>query len=57
LSEQQVGLVTEFVTAYIVPNSSYSEELTNAAKQSARDAVQPVVKKYKAGETIIPAGE
>ena len=57
LSEQQVELVTELVTAYTVPNSSYSEELTNAAKQSARDAVQPVVKTYKTGETIVPAGE
>ncbi|MCJ7434721.1 MAG: hypothetical protein MUO77_14640, partial [Anaerolineales bacterium] len=57
LSEQQVELVTELVTAYIVSNSSYSEELTSAAKQSARDAIQPVVKTYKAGETIVPAGE
>jgi hypothetical protein len=57
LSEQQVELVTELVTAYTVPNSSYSEELTSAAKLSARDAVQPVVKTYKAGETIVPAGE
>jgi putative nucleotidyltransferase with HDIG domain len=57
LSEQQVELVTELVTAYIVPNSSYSEELTNAAKQSARDGAEPVVKTYKAGETIVPAGE
>jgi putative nucleotidyltransferase with HDIG domain len=57
LSEQHVELVTELVTAYIVPNSLYSEELTKAAKQSARDAVQPVVKTYKTGETIVPAGE
>ena len=57
LNEQQVELVTELVTAYIVPNSLYSEELTIAAKQSARDAVQPVVKTYKAGEMIVPAGE
>ena len=57
LNEQQVELVTELVTAYTVPNSSYSEELTSASKLSARDAVQPVVKTYKAGETIVPAGE
>ncbi len=57
LNEQQSALVTELVTPYVVPNSFYSEELTQAAKQAARDAVKPVVQTYKAGETIVPAGE
>jgi cyclic-di-AMP phosphodiesterase PgpH len=57
LNEQQSGLVSELVTAFVVPNSFYSEELTRAAKQAARDAVKPVVQTYKAGETIVPAGE
>ncbi len=57
LNEQQAGLVTELVAAFIIPNSFYSEELTNAARQSARDAVKPVVQTYKIGETIVPAGE
>ena len=57
LNEQQSGLVSELVTAFVVPNSFYSEELTQAAKQAARDAVKPVVQTYKAGETIVPAGE
>lgn len=57
LSEQQAALVTELVTAFIVPNSFYSEELTAAARQAARDAVQPIVQTYKTGETIVPAGE
>ena len=57
LNEQQASLVTELVKAFIVPNSFFSEELTTAAKQSARDAVKPVVQTYKAGETIVPAGE
>ncbi|MFN8411230.1 MAG: HDIG domain-containing protein [Anaerolineales bacterium] len=57
LNEQQSALVTELVTAFIVPNSFYSEELTQAAKQAARDAVKPVVRSYKIGETIVPAGE
>lgn len=57
LNEQQSLLVTELVTPFIVPNSFYSEELTQAAKLAARDAVKPVVQTYKAGETIVPAGE
>lgn len=56
-SEQQAMLVTELVTAYIVPNSFFSQELTDAAKQAAREAVKPIVQTYKAGETIVPAGE
>jgi len=57
LNEQQSALVTELVTAFILPNSFYSEELTTAARQAARDAVKPIVRTYKSGETIAPAGE
>jgi len=57
LNEQQAALVSELVAAFIVPNSFYSEELTLAARQAARDTVKPVVQTYKAGETIVPAGE
>jgi putative nucleotidyltransferase with HDIG domain len=57
LNEQQSAFVTELVTAFVVPNSFYSEELTTAARQAARDAVKPVVQTYKNGETIAPAGE
>lgn len=57
LNEQQSALVTELVTAFVVPNSFFSEELTTAASHAARDAVKPIVKTYKAGETIVPAGE
>ena len=57
LSEQQATLVTELVTAFVVPNSFYSEELTVAARQAARVSVKPIVQTYKTGETIVPAGE
>jgi putative nucleotidyltransferase with HDIG domain len=57
LNEQQSAFVTELVTAFVVPNSFYSEELTTAARQAARDAVKPIVRTYKEGETIAPAGE
>jgi putative nucleotidyltransferase with HDIG domain len=57
LSEQNAALVAELVTAFVIPNSLYSESLTEAARQAARDAVEPVVQTYKAGETIVPGGE
>ena len=57
MNEQQSILVSELVSAFVVPNSFFSEELTTAARQSARDAVEPIVRTYKAGETIVPAGE
>jgi putative nucleotidyltransferase with HDIG domain len=57
LNEQDAGLVTVFVKAFIVPNSQYSQDLTTQAQQAARDAVQPVVRSYKAGETIVAAGD
>ncbi len=57
LNELQSALVSELVAAFIVPNSFYGEELTLAAKKAARDSIEPVVKSYKAGETIVPAGE
>jgi hypothetical protein len=57
LDEEQAALVTELVTAFVKPNSAYSPDLTEAAKQSAREAVQPVVEEYKAGETIVRRGQ
>ncbi|MHB8778181.1 MAG: HD family phosphohydrolase [Anaerolineales bacterium] len=57
LNEQQSALVTELVSAFVVPNSFFSEELTTAARLAARDAVKPIVQTYKTGETIVPAGE
>lgn len=56
-SEQQVALVTELVKAFVVPNSFFSQELTDVAKQTARDSVKPVVQIYKTGETIVSVGE
>jgi len=57
LNEQQSNLVTELVSAFVVPNSFFSEELTTAAKQAAREGVKPIVQTYKTGETIVPVGE
>ncbi|NWG35356.1 MAG: HDIG domain-containing protein [Chloroflexi bacterium] len=57
LNEEQAAIVVELVTAFVAPNSMYSAELTEAAKRSAREAVEPVVQSYKAGEIIVLRGE
>ncbi len=57
LNEQDAGLVTDLVSAYVVPNSQYSQDLTTAAQQAARDAVPPVTVSYKVGETIVAGGD
>lgn len=57
LTEEQAGLVVELVTAFIAPNSFSSPELTEAARQAARDAVQPVVQSYKPGEMVVAGGQ
>jgi len=56
-SEDQAALVANLAASFVAPNSLYSEDLTNAAREAARNAVQPVVQTYKTGETIVPGGE
>ena len=57
LNEEQAALVSELAAAFVTPNSLLSEELTKTAKQAARDAVEPVIQEYKAGEIIILRGQ
>lgn len=57
LNEQDAALVTQIVKAFVVPNSQYSQELTTAAQSAARTEVEPVVRSYKQGETIVAGGE
>ena len=57
LPEDQAAIVAELVTAFIAPNSFYSESLTETARQQARDAVTPVTINYAVGETVIVRGK
>jgi len=57
LTEEQARLVVELVSAYITPNSFNSPELTEAARQAAREAVLPVTQSYKPGEMVVAAGQ
>jgi len=57
LNEEQAAMVAELVTTYVAVNSEFSPELTEAAKNSAREAVQPRTEEYKSGETIVLRGQ
>jgi putative nucleotidyltransferase with HDIG domain len=57
LTEEQAAIVVELASAFITPNSVYSADLTESARQSAREAVEPIIQQYKAGEVIILRGQ
>lgn len=57
LSEDQVNLVVEIASAFVAPNSVYSEEETQAARDEAMESVPAVTRSIVAGETIIRRGE
>lgn len=57
LSDDQASIVAELVTPFIVPNSFFSPEQTDAARLKARQSVEPVTQTYLAGETVVARGK
>jgi putative nucleotidyltransferase with HDIG domain len=57
LPEDQATIVAELVNGFVAPNSLYSEVLTEAARQTARDSVIPVERSFVQGQTIIQRGQ
>jgi putative nucleotidyltransferase with HDIG domain len=57
LTETEASLAVEIVEPLVVANSFYSPELTDTARQAARDAVEPVTQSYVAGQTVVSRGE
>ena len=57
LPEESAVIVVELVNAFVVPNSFYDAALTDAARQQARQAVQPVAQTFVRGETIVQRGQ
>jgi hypothetical protein len=56
LTEDQAALAAQLAGPLIVPNSVYSLDETAAARQAARDAVQPVRQDYVEGEIVVQRG-
>jgi len=57
LPENQANIVAELVEPFIVANSLYSEEQTEAAIAEARQSVDPVIRSFIAGETLVRRGQ
>jgi putative nucleotidyltransferase with HDIG domain len=57
LSRSEAGLVADLVSPLLAANSFYSPELTEAARQAARDAVPPVTRSYIQGQTVVAEGQ
>jgi putative nucleotidyltransferase with HDIG domain len=57
LSDAERALAAEVVGPLLVPNSSFSQELTDQAKLQAAAAVAPVTQTISEGQTIVRAGD
>ena len=57
LTEREAALVVGLVSPLVTANSFYSPELTQTARQAARDAVQPVTRLFVAGQTVVTRGQ
>jgi hypothetical protein len=57
LSDSQSQVVLLLVRPLIVPNSVFNAEATEAQRQAARDAVEPVVRQIQRGQAIVTRGQ
>ena len=55
--QSSAEIVAEVTRQFVVPNSEYSTELTDQARQEAEETVQPVIRKYVVGQIIIRYGQ
>lgn len=55
--QDQADIVMELVKPFIVPNSIFSADLTEAAIKEARQSVEPVVRSFVSGETLVRLGQ
>ena len=57
LADDQASIVVGLVEGFVVPNSLYNENLTEDARQQARDLVTPVIRSFVSGQTIVQRGQ
>jgi hypothetical protein len=57
LTDDERALATELVAPLLLPNATYSEALTNDARDAAAAAVEPVSYLIRQGEVIVEAGK
>lgn len=57
LPSYQADIVVNLVTAFVMPNSFFSQELTDLAREEAKNAVAPVLQTFLNNQTIIQKGQ
>jgi len=57
IPEDQANIVAELAAAFVVPNSFYSEILTQEAREESQAAVQPVARTFLGDEVIVQRGQ
>jgi hypothetical protein len=57
LSISEANTAGKLAAGFVAPNSFFSEELTEAARQAARQAVEPVMRTYGAGQIVVRRGQ
>ncbi len=57
LTENEAALAVDLVKPLIVPNSFYSPEFTDAARLAARQSVEPVIRSFLKGQTVVSRGQ
>src|SRR5690349_7313065 len=57
LTEAESSLGAALIRPLVVPNSSFSAEMTEAARSRAAEAVKDVSKSWERGETIVRVGD
>jgi putative nucleotidyltransferase with HDIG domain len=57
LPQDQAEIAAELASPFVVPNSFYSESLTEEARQEARAAVEAITSSYLSEETILQRGQ
>jgi membrane-associated HD superfamily phosphohydrolase len=54
---EQAQVIIALVSPLIVPNSLYSEDQTNLAREQARATIEPISRQIIAGEVIVRRGQ
>ncbi|HEY9088548.1 MAG TPA: HDIG domain-containing metalloprotein [Anaerolineaceae bacterium] len=57
LPEDLALTITNLVSPFLQPNSLYSEEQTQAARQKSRESVAPITRSFATGEIIVRRGQ
>lgn len=57
LSEAEAAITAKLAASFVAPNSFNSQELTEAARLAAQEAVSPINRSYVAGQTVVRRGQ